>query len=93
MAKITIENAQVFRIIEGYGFKAVENFKLRSGEDAKRYYTVWTKEQFSEGDAVSITGDLSVKVEEYTGRDNEPKTSAAVHVNNPIIKADSSAPF
>jgi hypothetical protein len=30
-------------------------------------------------------------VEEYTGKDNQPKTSAAVHVNNARITAD--APF
>jgi hypothetical protein len=91
MAKIQIETAEVFKIIEGYGFRAVENFKLRNGEDAKRYYTVWTDQKVQEGDVVSIEGDLSVKVEEYTGKDNQPKTSAAVHVNNARITAD--APF
>lgn len=91
MAKIEIENAEVFKIIEGYGFRAVEHFKLRNGEDAKRYYTVWTDQKVAEGDQVSISGDLSVKVEEYTDKNNQPKTSAAVHVNNARITAD--APF
>ena len=91
MAKIEIENAEVFKIIEGYGFRAVEKFKLRNGEDAKRYYTVWTDQKVTEGDSVSIEGDLSVKVEEYTDKNNQPKTSAAVHVNNARITAD--APF
>ncbi len=91
MAKIQIETAEVFKIIEGYGFRAVEKFKLRNGEDAKRYYTIWTDQKVQEGDVVSIEGDLSVKVEEYTGKDNQPKTSAAVHVNNARITAD--APF
>lgn len=91
MAKIEIQNAEVFKIIEGYGFRAVENFKLRNGEDAKRYYTVWTDQKVTEGDVVSIQGDLSVKVEEYTDKNNQPKTSAAVHVNNARITAD--APF
>lgn len=91
MAKIQIETAEVFKIIEGYGFRAVENFKLRNGEDAKRYYTIWTDQKVQEGDVVSIEGDLSVKVEEYTGKDNQPKTFAAVHVNNARITAD--APF
>ena len=91
MAKIEIENAEVFKIIEGYGFRAVEKFKLRNGEDAKRYYTVWTDQKVAEGDQVSISGDLSVKVEEYTDKNNQPKTSAAVHVNNARITAD--APF
>jgi len=91
MAKIEIENAEVFKIIEGYGFRAVEKFKLRNGEDAKRYYTVWTDQKVAEGDQVSISGDLTVKVEEYTDKNNQPKTSAAVHVNNARITAD--APF
>ena len=92
MATVTIENAEVFRLIEGYGFKAVEKFRLKSGEEAKRYYTVWTKETVKEGDTVTIEGDLSVKVEEYTGKHNQPKTTAAVHVNNALIMT-ADAPF
>ena len=92
MATVTIENAEVFKIITGYGFKAVEKFKLKSGDEGKRYYTVWTKESVSEGDIVTIEGDLSVKIEEYTGKDNQPKTSAAVHVNNALIMT-ADAPF
>ena len=91
MAKIEIENAEVFKIIEGYGFRAVEKFKLRNGEEAKRYYTVWTDQKVTEGDQVTISGDLTVKVEEYTDKNNQPKTSAAIHVNNARITAD--APF
>ena len=91
MAKIIIEDAKVFKIIEGYGFRAVEEFKLRNGEEAKRYFTIWTDQRVEEGQTFTITGDLSVKIEEYTNRDNEPKTSAAVHVNNAQLKAD--APF
>lgn len=92
MATVTIENAEVFKIIDGYGFKAVEKFRLRSGEEGKRYYTVWTKEAVKQGDILTIEGELSVKVEEYTGKDNQPKTSAAVHVNNALIMT-SEAPF
>ena len=92
MATVTIENAQVFKLIDGYGFKAVEKFKLRSGEEGKRYFTIWTKEKVAEGDIVTIEGDLSVKIEEYTGKDNQPKTSAAVHVNNALIMT-ANAPF
>lgn len=91
MAKVTIENAEVFKIIDGYGFRAVEKFTLRSGDEGKRYYTVWTDQTVNEGDVVSISGDLTVKVEEFTGRDNQPKTTAAVHVNNARVTAD--APF
>lgn len=91
MAKVEIQNAEVFKIIEGYGFRAVEKFKLRNGDEGKKYYTVWTDQKVNEGDVVSIHGDLSVKIEEFTGRDNQPKTAAAIHVNNARITAD--APF
>lgn len=91
MAKVSIENAEVFKIIEGYGFKAVEKFKLRNGEEGKRYYTIWSQDRVTEGDIVSIEGDLTVKIEEFTGRDNQPKTTAAVHVNNARVRTD--APF
>jgi|TARA_R110000772_G_scaffold261079_1_gene379365 hypothetical protein len=94
MATVTIENAVVARIIEGYGFKATEEFKLKSGETAKRWYTVWTKEQVSEGDVLVIEGELGVKLEEYTSKDNQPKTSVGVHVNNALImKSEVDAPF
>lgn len=91
MAKVEIQNAEVFKIIEGYGFRAVEKFKLRDGGEGKKYYTVWTDQKVNEGDIVSIHGDLAVKVEEFTGRDNQPKTTAAIHVNNAKVTAD--APF
>jgi hypothetical protein len=58
MATVTIENAEVFKIIDGYGFKAVEKFRLRSGEEGKRYYTVWTKEAVKQGDILTIEGEL-----------------------------------
>lgn len=96
MATVTIENAKVARIIEGYGFKATEDFKLQSGETAQRWFTVWTKEQVKEGDVLLIEGDLSVKIEEYTNRDNEAKTSAAIHINNALVmkpSSEESAPF
>jgi integrase len=93
MARVKIENARVVKIMEGYGFRAEEVIRLRNGDDAKRYYTVWTKTQVQENDVVSIAGELSVKVEEYTGRDNVPKVGAAVHINEAVIQAAIDAPF
>tara|TARA_R110002110_G_scaffold388560_1_gene600710 strand:- start:461 stop:754 length:294 start_codon:yes stop_codon:yes gene_type:complete len=97
MATVTIENAAVARIIEGYGFAAVEEKRIFSGETIKLYYTVWTKDQVSVGEVYTIEGDLQVKLDEYTGKDNQLKISAATHVNNAMllkIGADESdAPF
>lgn len=92
MAKVTIESALVERIIDGWGFKATETVTIQ-GEERKVWYTVWTKAAVSEGDKVSITGELGVKLEEFTGRDNTPKMAAAAHINNAQVSGGSDAPF
>lgn len=92
MAKVRIENARVERIISGYGFKASEEITIKSGDKIKQWLTVWTQAQVREGDTVNITGDLSVKLEEFTGRDNTPKQTAAIHVNNAKVEG-ADAPF
>lgn len=90
MATITIENAKVEKIITGYGFRASE-IKVIKGEEKKSWYTVWTKDAVQEGDIVTIEGELSVKLEDFTGRDNVPRKTAAVHVNNALVMSE--APF
>jgi hypothetical protein len=91
MATTTIENARVERLIPGYGFKATETTMVK-GEERKTWFTVWTKETVAEGDILTIEGELSVKLESFTGRDNQPKQTAAIHLNNALVmKAD--APF
>lgn len=85
MATVTIENAEVFRLIPGYGFKLLETKKLRNGDTAKNYFTVWCKEQVKEGDIVTVEGELTVKLEEFTGKDGVPRKAAAVHVNNALV--------
>ena len=93
MATITIENVRVERIIEGYGFKATATTIVK-GEERKTWFTVWTKEAAKEGDILTIEGELSVKLESFTGRDNLPKQTAAIHVNNALImSAEVDAPF
>jgi hypothetical protein len=83
---------EVARLIQGYGFKGVEKRKTKDGEDYNVWATVWTKDLVREGDIVEVTGDLSVKLEEFTGRDNKPKQIAAIHINNAQIKK-ADAPF
>lgn len=84
MATVNIENAKVEKIITGYGFRASQTTVVK-GEERKTYYTCWSKEQVSEGDIVTVEGDLSVKIEEFTGKDNQPKKVAAIHVNNALV--------
>jgi hypothetical protein len=93
MATVTIENARVERIIVGYGFKASES-TLVKGEEKKTWFTVWTNETVTEGQIVTLEGDLSVKLEEFTGRDGSRKQTAAIHVNNALLMTqDTEAPF
>ncbi len=80
--KATVE---VTRIIQNYGFKAVEKQKTKDGKDINVWVTVWTKEQVREGETLEVSGDLSVKIESFTGRDNVPKQVAAININNPTI--------
>jgi hypothetical protein len=92
MAKVKITGAKVERIIQGYGFAATEPFTLANGEPAKAWFTVWTDAQVKEGEIVDVTGDLSVKLDEYTGSDNVPKTRASANINNAKVES-AEAPF
>lgn len=83
---------EVARIIENYGFKLVETTKGKNGEERKTWITVWTKTPVRQGDIVEVKGELSTKLESFTGRDNVPKQSAAIHVNNAEVKS-ADAPF
>ena len=83
---------EVARIIDGYGFKLVETLKIRDGSDRQNWITVWTNDKVQVGDQVEVRGDISVKVESFTGRDNVPKTIAALHLNNAQVK-QADAPF
>jgi hypothetical protein len=83
---------EVSRLIPNYGFKGVEKRKTKDGEEYTVWVTVWTKDLVRENEIVEVTGDLSVKLEEFTGRDNKPKQIAAIHINNAQIKK-ADAPF
>lgn len=92
MAQIKITNATVaFTNPKGFVAKApITVF----GETRDEYYKVWTDEKFAEGDSVEIVGDLSTRIEEFTSkRTGQLETTAAIHVNNPTIKAGADAPF
>lgn len=95
MATVNIDHATVIRIIDNYGFVAVEEIKAKNGETWKKYFTVWTREKVAVGDEVEIQGELTVKLEEYTGSDNVPKQKIAVHVNDAFIgnRSGADAPF
>jgi hypothetical protein len=94
MAKVTLEAALVERIIEGYGFVASEGYKTQAGEDAKAYYTVWAKDKVAVGDIVSVEGDLTVKLSEYTNKVTQQLTNKAeANINNAKLMQSNDAPF
>ncbi|HMA78400.1 MAG TPA: hypothetical protein VKP88_04710 [Candidatus Paceibacterota bacterium] len=85
-------NGVVKRIIEGYGFVLEESFQTRDGESRSKFFTVWDKayaeKHIAQGDRVQVSGLLTVKIEEFTGRDGDSKQVAAAHINNPTTTAD-----
>jgi len=86
MAFVSIKKATVNRIIEGYGFEAINKFTDRNGNERTERFTIWTKEQApAVGQTVDINGSLSAKVEEFTNNQGELIRYAAIHVNNPDI--------
>lgn len=93
MAMVKIKGAEVARLIPGYGFKAKAEVPMRNGDMRTEWYTVWSDASVAEGATVDIVGNLGVKLEEFTGRDNVPKTAAAIHVNDAKVTASAGAPF
>lgn len=92
MAQIKITDATV-AFLNSKGFIAKAKVQVM-GDTRDEYYKIWTDEKFTEGDSVEIVGDVSARVEEYTDKaTGQPKNRAAIHVNNPLIKAGADAPF
>lgn len=85
MALIEIREAEVTRIISGYGIVVAESYKDKQGEIRKNYYTVWTKDNIKEGELLNIKGVLSVKLDTYE-KNGEQQYKAAANVNNPVIE-------
>jgi hypothetical protein len=93
MAKIFIENAEVTRVQRGgKGFNAQTQYKLRNGETSVQKYTVWSDDQVHVGDVLNITGNLSVKMEEFTNDKGELIRYAGIHVNQPVLNAVQTGP-
>jgi len=93
MAKVIIEAAKVERLIPGYGFAATESYTTKDGEVRKTWFTVWTKNTVSVGDIMSVEGELSVKVSEYTDKEGQSKTKAEANINNAKLMQSNDAPF
>lgn len=91
MAIVNIKDAEVTRLHRtGNGVQVVEVYK-----EFKTYYTVWFSEPsgLREGDRVSLSGFLSVKVgEPWTDKDGLERRSAEISINSPRLNSSASAP-
>jgi len=95
MAKIQITDGTVERLITDKGIFVTTSFKDREGTDRKEKFTVWEQPAgIKVGAIVNVSGNLSVRVEEFEG-DNGQVRYAAIHVNNPKIEtvANEEMPF
>ena len=94
MAKIQIQNATVDRLISDKGLAVSTTFTKKDGEPGKEKFTVWTDPSgFNVGDTINVTGNLSVRVDEFEG-DNGLVRYAQVNVNQPQVeKAEQDMPF
>ena len=86
MAKIQIQNATVDRLISDKGLAVSTSFTRKDGEPGKEKFTVWTDPSgFNVGDTINVTGNLSVRVDEFEG-DNGLVRYAQVNVNQPQVE-------
>ena len=93
LAKVIIENATVENLLGQKGYTVSVASKDASGSEKKIYYKIWSSERQLQGAKLDkITGDLSVRLEEYTDKNGQPKSVAAIHVNNPVFES-ANAPF
>ena len=94
MAKIQIGNATVDRLISDKGLAVSTTFTRKDGEPGKEKFTVWTDPSgYQVGDTVNVTGNLSVRVDEFEG-DNGLVRYAQVNVNQPQVeKIQEDMPF
>lgn len=85
MALIELREAEVTRLINGYGAVVAEAYKDKSGETRKSYYTIWTKDSLQVGDLLNIKGVLSVKLDSYE-KNGQQEFKAVANINNPKIQ-------
>lgn len=89
MAQIKISNATVV-FTNAKGFTVKTQSKDFMGETRDQYFKIWTEQKYEKGDVLEIVGDVSARLEEYKDKTTgEDKLTAAIHVNNPVIKSDS----
>lgn len=99
MAKVKFTDAEILSVYGNKGFRAREIAQDALGQEKTTYFKVWGNFGLQVGDVVTVTGDLSSRVEESQDQDGNPKLDregkvvrfAALHVNNAQVTSE--APF
>lgn len=91
MASITVMGTATRLFYNDMGVEVSEAYKSREGDTKTRKYTAWfTKPvDFREGATGEFTGNLTVKVEAFTGKDGVERQSAKIAINDAEFKATS----
>jgi hypothetical protein len=82
------------------GLSLKEEFVGQTGEKFSRNWSVWfaNAHGLTEGTEVTVFGQLSYKIEEYTGSNGQPGRKVAIAINNAQLDGSKpavapSAPF
>ena len=69
------------------GLSLKEEFVGQTGEKFSRNWSVWfaNAHGLTEGSEVTVFGQLSYKIEEYTGSNGQPGRKVAIAINNAQI--------
>lgn len=85
MAKITVENAEVVRHLSDKGYVIQTTYTTRNNDTRKETWTVWGQ-QPPLGSIVTVTGLISVKLDEWDSDDGRVKVARG-HINNPEVQS------
>ena len=91
MAKIIVLGTVTRLFYKDMGVEVSESYKSRDGETKFRRYTAWFTEpvNFSDGATGEFSGQLSTKIDTYTGKDGVERQTIKVQINDTEFKATS----
>lgn len=88
---IKFENVSVVRTHKG-GFTVLGAGVKADGATYDMYVKVWSTATVTENEVVTVIGQPSARLSEYTAKSGEQKTVAELHIGNATITR-SAAPF